>query len=142
MRKNPYPRVPFFFLILFFVISILPLKLALAIQFGLEVEFASQSFLETEPDARAALYERTKRIYALRSKVVHGDRLAEREEDAAITLADSYVPEAEQLVRRCIASVFATGFDRFFQSQSSKALGRFFHLLSLGYSRDAARDRC
>src|SRR5439155_9720306 len=25
-------------------------------------------FLETEPDARAALYERTKRIYALRSK--------------------------------------------------------------------------
>jgi hypothetical protein len=51
------------------------------------------------PDEQRHLFNRTKALYAVRSKVAHGARIAPSEEQAAIQLADRWVPEAEELAR-------------------------------------------
>lgn len=106
----------------------------ISFRFRLGVAF----FLETEKEARVKVREEAKRLYAARSKVVHGTKIASSEEKSAITLAEDLVPRAEQLARRCFQRIFEEQLDAFFETARNERRDDFFEDLTMGLSvRDA-----
>jgi hypothetical protein len=63
------------------------------------------SFLADTPEQRRELYGRVKEIYAIRSKLAHGAKIADTEEAAAISLVDTWAPRAADLARLGIYKV-------------------------------------
>jgi hypothetical protein len=95
--------------------------------------------LASTADERLLVFEDVKDLYAIRSKVVHGNRIAADEEQAAILLAENYVPRAEELVRRSIRRILEEGYDSFIET--TKHLDSFYQLLALGFPAPEALTR-
>jgi len=99
---------------------------------------AISCFLESSKERRRNVLEVAKRLYAVRSKAVHGTRLHKNEESAAIMLADSLTPEAEELARTCLRRIFELRLDKFIETSRDEKRDELFTLISLGYSLDEA----
>jgi len=55
-------------------------------------------------------------VYSVRSKVVHGDKIRENEEQAAIYLVEYIVPTAERLARGALGKILSTGLANIFNN--------------------------
>jgi hypothetical protein len=87
-------------------------------------------YVASSTEERIAVFREVKVLYTIRSKIVHGDRITADEEQAAIALAENYVPRAEELVRRAIRKLLEDGIDGFVET--TKHLDGFNQLLALG----------
>lgn len=96
-------------------------RLALAIAWYLEPDHRQR---------RRQLYSTVKRLYTVRSKVVHGDKIDKDEETAAINLVDHIVPQAENVARRSIRTIVERQQVDFIAT--TRHLDAFFLRLSLG----------
>jgi hypothetical protein len=85
------------------------------------------TFLADENVARRELFEESKEVYRIRSKVVHGAQIHKNSETAAIYLVDHIVPQAERLARRCLAKVLESQIETIFEN--SAKLNNLFDLL-------------
>lgn len=99
----------------------------LSYRLGLAVSW----FLATTAEDRLSVFGEVKELYTIRSKIVHGDRVEADEERTAILLAESYVPRAEELVRRSIRKLLEDGIDSFVET--TKQLDAFYQLMALGF---------
>jgi hypothetical protein len=107
----------------------------LSYRLGLAVSW----FLASAKDERLQLFGEVKDLYAIRSKIVHGNRITRDEEQAAILLAENYVPRAEELVRRSIRKILEEGIDGFIETTNN--LDAFYQLLVLGFTAPEALER-
>jgi hypothetical protein len=89
------------------------------------------SYLHSDPAERLKTFDSARDFYTVRSKLVHGDKLADNEEAAAIQLAEHYVPSVEEFTRTCIKKIFTDGIDSFIAT--TKQLDRFYTLLVTGH---------
>jgi hypothetical protein len=96
-------------------------------------------FLASTTEERFSVFGEVKELYGIRSKIVHGDRITMNEEQAAILLAENYVPKAEGLVRRSIRRILEVGIDGFIET--TKQLDGFYQLLALGFPLSEALTR-
>lgn len=103
-------------------------------RFALAIGF----FLGDTKAERMDLIEAAKRVYTARSKTVHGARLASSQEQTAITLSESLVPEAEMLCRSAFRRFLEKGLADFVKSDTSGRRDQFFTMLTTGYSLDEA----
>jgi len=93
-------------------------------------------FLGQDQQAREMIFDEVRNLYAERSKVVHGDKITENEEQAAILLAEDIVPRAEELVRRCLKEMLNSHLDKLVAK--TDRLDQFYKKLMLGVPREAA----
>ena len=77
------------------------------------------------------IFDEGRDLYTVRSKLVHGEKITDDEEAAAIQLSEHYVPTVEQFTRNCIKKIFEDRIDNFIAT--TKQLDRFYTLLITGH---------
>jgi hypothetical protein len=95
-------------------------------------------FLESDKAKRRQVLEIAKCLYTVRSKSVHGTRLHNSEEAAAIMLSESLTPEAEELARTCLRRILEVRLDRFIETARDDRRDALFTVMSLGYTLEEA----
>jgi hypothetical protein len=76
------------------------------------------NFLGATIAEKREYFTRGKELYKIRSKISHGDKIAQDEERSAIQLAEHWVPEAEELSRLALRGVIG---QRLIDTFNSKA---------------------
>jgi hypothetical protein len=76
------------------------------------------NFLGATTAEQKGYFARAKDLYKIRSKISHGDKIAQDEERSAIQLAEHWVPEAEELSRLTLRAVIG---QRLIDTFNSKA---------------------
>jgi hypothetical protein len=61
-------------------------------------------------------FHEAKEIYSVRSKVVHGDKIRDNEEQAAIYLVEAIVPMAERFARAALRKILSMGLANTFNN--------------------------
>lgn len=74
-------------------------------ELSFRLSFLLANFLGESATKRREYFVRAKELYKIRSKVSHGDKIAQDEERSAIQLAEHWVPEAEELSRLTLRAV-------------------------------------
>lgn len=97
------------------------------------------TFLADENAARRELFEESKEVYRVRSKVVHGAHVHKNSETAAIYLVEHIVPQAERLARRCLAKVLELQIEAIFEN-AAKLNTLFDKLLFSNSLRNALEE--
>ena len=69
------------------------------------LSFLLANFLGATTAEKRRYFSRAKKLYTIRSKISHGDKITEDEERSAIQLAEHWVPEAEELSRLALRAV-------------------------------------
>jgi hypothetical protein len=62
-------------------------------------------FLGDTADAQRDIFESVRGLYVIRSKISHGDKIAETEEAAAIQVVERWTPEAEEIARLALKRI-------------------------------------
>jgi hypothetical protein len=76
-------------------------------ELSFRLSFLLANFLGATATEQRAYFMRAKELYKVRSKVSHGDKIAQDEERSAIQLAEHWVPEAEELSRLALRAVIS-----------------------------------
>lgn len=74
-------------------------------------------FLGHDADSRRDFFRRCRDLYVVRSKIAHGDKIDDREEAAAIEIAETWTPEAEGLARASLRAVLEEQLTAVFDSR-------------------------
>lgn len=74
------------------------------------------TFLADESTKRREIFEESKEVYRVRSKVVHGAKIHKKSETAAIYLVEGVVPQAERLARKSLTKVLELKAERLFEN--------------------------
>jgi len=75
-------------------------------------------FLGDEVGQQRSYYEQARSLYAVRSKVAHGDKIDMKEEVAAIQLVENWTPLAEELARLSLRRVIEKRLVNVFDSKA------------------------
>jgi hypothetical protein len=86
------------------------------------------AFLADENAKRREVFDQAKEVYRIRSKVVHGARIHQNPETAAIILVEGILPAAERLARSCLAKVLEIQAEKVFENPE-KLNGLFERLM-------------
>jgi hypothetical protein len=75
------------------------------------------NFLGSTGSQQREFCKRAHDLYSIRSKIAHGDKVADSEEAAAIRIVETWTPEAEELARLSLKRVFQKGITGVFDSK-------------------------
>jgi hypothetical protein len=97
------------------------------------------TFLADKMADRRELFEESKEVYRIRSKVVHGAAINRDSEQAAIYLVEGILPRAERFARRALKKVLELQIERLFENASR--LNSFFDGLLFSESLEKALEQ-
>ena len=98
-------------------------------------------FLGDESKSQRDYFERAKSLYAIRSKIAHGDKLHRNEEAAAVQLVEHWTPQAEELARLSLRQVFQERVSDIFDSRMRHEVFLVNLLFEVNLHATIAKDR-
>lgn len=107
-------------------------------ELSFRLSLSLSKFLATGSVNQRFLFDRARELYGIRSKVAHGDKIDTCEESAAIELAQLWTPQAAQLARASLKTVFERNLTAVFDSRKDHE--RLMNLLPFADSLDHALD--
>jgi len=74
-------------------------------ELSFRLSLAISKFLGDDPDSQKAFFKNAKELYTTRSKLAHGAKIDDSEEQAAIEIVEYWVPKAESINRTCLKRI-------------------------------------
>lgn len=107
-------------------------------ELSFRLSLSLSKFLATGSVNQRFLFDRARELYAIRSKVAHGDKIDTCEESTAIELAQLWTPQAAELARASLQMVFERNLTAVFDSRKDHE--RLMNLLPFADSLDQALE--